>query len=85
MSRNKPLLAVIQTGGRKHETVEISQFCNTWFSLTDGEVFSATRLWLKLDAKRAVIEAEENGRCGIMFKVFDYRFFTLTGRFRLKT
>ena len=64
-------------GKDKGREVEISQWCNDWFS-AGGKIYSPTQVELDLSEMKRVLEHKNNG---LMFALFDL---LSNGRFKRK-
>ena len=60
--------ALILRGKNKGMVVEISQWCNDWFSLSDGSIVSPTSIAFNIDTAHTIMEHNNNG---IMFRMFE--------------
>lgn len=66
----KKLYAVIRRGKREGEEIEVSQWCNDWFSLADGSIVSPVML-VFTNAGMDLIRSHNNN--GMLFGWFETR------------
>jgi hypothetical protein len=64
-------MALILRGKNKGHFITISQFCNDWFSLINGDIVSPLSIKLNAQEQAEVKNAERLGRTGMMFQWFE--------------